>query len=112
MRTHPSAWLLLILCVVTGFLLVKRDVAQQPIYLLGNAEFTPITCLDGHVPRYDLVQKKFVCTYPVYVSPTDPACSEAIHVGRIWFDTTTTTTGFKVCIAKKGSVSWSTITAQ
>jgi len=104
--------LLLIVCVVTGFLLVKRDAAQEPVYLLGNSEFTPITCLDGHVPRYDLAHRKFVCTYPVYVVPADPGCSESINVGRIWFDTATTTTGFKVCIAKKGAVSWSAITAQ
>ena len=37
---------------------------------------------------------------------TSPACSVAGDIGKFWFDNTTTTTVFKVCMAVAGTSSW------
>jgi lysophospholipase L1-like esterase len=40
-----------------------------------------------------------------FVQATDPGCTA---VGRTWFDVTTTTTVYKVCTSKSGSLAWVT----
>lgn len=41
---------------------------------------------------------------------TDPACTAAGDIGKLWFDNTTNTTAFKVCKSVSGTVGWSTVT--
>lgn len=43
---------------------------------------------------------------------TDPGCTATGHIGKRWFDNTTNTTVFKVCVATAGTVGWKTATLQ
>lgn len=95
--------------VLTGFFVYRALEAQQPIYLLGNMEFTPLTCSDGQVPRYNATLVRFVCAHPAMVSASDPGCSTVQHIGKQWFDTTTRTTKMKICVARTGAVQWYTM---
>lgn len=42
------------------------------------------------------------------VTATDPGCTTTAHVGKQWFDITTTTTVYKVCLNVAGSLTWVT----
>jgi hypothetical protein len=41
---------------------------------------------------------------------SDPGCTLAGHIGKFWFNTTTSTTAVEVCTSVSGTVSWHTIT--
>jgi|GEM_PF-6465898 len=60
--------------------------------LLGAAYVNAINGLAGRAGRY--------------VQATDPGCTLAYHVGRQWFNITTTTTSFMVCMNVAGTVQW------
>lgn len=45
-----------------------------------------------------------------FVQASDPGGTLAEHIGRQWFDTTTTTTVFKVCVSDAGVIGWKTVT--
>lgn len=40
------------------------------------------------------------------VTATDPGCTTTAHVGKQWFDITTTTTVYKVCLNVAGTLTW------
>lgn len=42
------------------------------------------------------------------VTATDPGCTTTANIGKLWFDITTTTTAFKVCMNVAGTVGWVT----
>ena len=41
---------------------------------------------------------------------TDPVCTASADIGKVWFDTTTSTTIIKLCKAVTGTVGWSVVT--
>jgi hypothetical protein len=40
---------------------------------------------------------------------TDPGCTTTAHIGKTWFDNTTTTTAYKVCVAISATPGWMTV---
>ena len=44
----------------------------------------------------------------ITVSAGDPGCTTTAHVGKIWFDVTTTTTAVKFCMNVAGVLTWVT----
>jgi hypothetical protein len=40
------------------------------------------------------------------VTATDPVCTTTAHIGKQWFDITTTTTVLKVCLNVAGTLTW------
>jgi hypothetical protein len=40
------------------------------------------------------------------VTATDPGCTTTAHIGKQWFNTTTTTTVYQVCLDVAGTVGW------
>ena len=42
------------------------------------------------------------------VTASDPGCTTTSHIGKLWFNTTTTTTVFSVCMNVAGTVGWVT----
>lgn len=42
------------------------------------------------------------------VTTADPGCTTTAHVGKLWFNTTTTTTVLKVCMNVAGTLTWVT----
>jgi hypothetical protein len=47
-------------------------------------------------------------TFQSGVTATDPGCTTTADVGKLWFNTTTTTTVFRVCLNVAGTVGWVT----
>jgi len=50
----------------------------------------------------------FTGTLQAGVRTTDPGCTTTAHIGKQWFDITTTTTAYKVCLNVSGTLTWVT----
>lgn len=50
----------------------------------------------------------FSVTLQSGVTTADPGCTTTAHVGKLWFNTTTTTTVLKVCMNVAGTLTWVT----
>jgi hypothetical protein len=50
----------------------------------------------------------FSGTLQAGVTATDPGCTTTAHIGKQWFDITTTTTVYKVCLNVAGTLTWVT----
>lgn len=53
-------------------------------------------------------QGSFSSTLQAGVTSTDPGCTTTLHIGKQWFDITTTTTIYKVCLNVAGTLTWVT----
>ena len=96
-------------CILTlAFLLVRSMSSQQSRYLLGNVEFSP-TCSDGNVPKFSVVQQRFVCTIPsytIFVQATqhDPEDGVTMYFGMLPTIPTQTPGHSKIYIRKTGTI--------
>lgn len=80
------------------------DGARAAVIVSDNAASKPIVLDTSGVERVRI----YASGAGVQILPqtADPGCTTTAHIGKIWFDNTTTTTAAKKCVNVAGTLTW------